>query len=304
MDMGAFVLVFFLIILFVVFYGTFKIINQGYCGLVTRLGSYVKTLQPGFHVLTPFLDKLDRTVDLREQVLPLKPQSVITKDNVNIQVDAVIYYQIMNPFAAIYEVNNLVFAIEQLSLTSLRNIVGEMTLDETLTSREVVNAKLLQIIDQAGNKWGVKTNRVELKDINPPPEIQEAMNVQMEAERNRRATILQAEGQRDAAIQVAEGDKQAKIKSAEAEAKKLELEIGAQARMAKEYIEHLKAAGADHATLQVIYMNTLKELAQGEANKIFLPTESVTALGSAAAVGEMFQSMANGKKQLPPSNKG
>ncbi len=295
MDMGIFVVLFFIVVLFMVFWGTFKIVNQGHCGLVTRLGSYVKTLQPGFHILVPFVDKLDRVVDLREQVLPLSPQSVITKDNVNIQVDAVIYYQIMNPYSAIYEINNLVFAIEQLSLTSMRNIVGEMSLDDTLTSREIVNAKLLGIIDHAGNKWGVKTNRVELKDVNPPPEIQRAMNVQMEAERNRRAAVIDAEGQRDAAIQVAEGSKQSKIKAAEAEAKTLELEIGAQARMAKEYIIKLKEAEPDKSALQIIYMDTLKDLSQGPANKIFLPTESITALGGVAAVGEMFKSVDGGK---------
>lgn len=293
MDLGIFVLLFLVFVLFMVFMGTFKIIHQGRCGLITRLGSYVKTLQPGFHVLVPFVDSLDRVVDLREQILPLKPQSVITKDNVNIEVDAVIYYQIINPYAAIYEVSNLIFAIEQLSLTSLRNIIGEMNLDDTLTSRELVNAKLLEIIDLAGNKWGVKTNRVEIKDINPPPEIQKAMNVQMEAERNRRAAVLNAEGQRDAAIQVAEGEKQAKIKAAEAEARKLELEIGAQAKMAQEYIEHVKNADPSNEALQVIYMNTLKDLADGEANKIFLPTESVTALGGVAAAGEMFQTKKN-----------
>lgn len=283
-----FVFIFFIVVALMVFMGAFKIIKQGHCGLVTRLGSYVKTLEPGFHVLVPFLDSLDRVVDLREQVMPLTPQSVITKDNVNINVDAVVYYQIINPYAAIYEIANLIFAIEQLALTSLRNIVGEMTLDETLTSRELVSTKLQEIMDQAAHKWGVKTNRVELKDINPSDEIQQAMNIQMAAERNRRAMVLEAEGKKDAAIAVAEGDKQAVIKAAEAEAQKLRLEVEAHATTTRMFLESVKDAGATPETLQVMYMDTLKQISNGEANKIFLPSESVTALGAAAMAGEIF----------------
>jgi regulator of protease activity HflC (stomatin/prohibitin superfamily) len=193
-------LVIFLVIAFMLFFGAFVIVRQGHCALVTRLGSYHTTLKPGLNIIIPFIDTVDRIIDLREQVLPLASQSVITKDNVNIQVDAVVYYQIVNPFSAVYEINNLIFAIEQLSLTSLRNIIGEMVLDDTLTSRDMINTKLQQIIDIAASKWGIKTNRIELKDINPPADIQRAMNVQMEAERNKRAAILNAEGEREAAI--------------------------------------------------------------------------------------------------------
>lgn len=292
MEAIAFTLVFFIVIAFMLFFGAFKIINQGFCGLITRLGSYSRTLHPGLHVIIPFIDTLDRTVDLREQVLPLKSQSVITKDNVNVNVDAVVYYQIINPYSAIYEITNLVFAIEQIALTSLRNIVGELTLDETLTSRDVINTKLQQVIDAAASKWGVKTNRLELKDINPPDDIQKAMNVQMEAERNRRASILQAEGQKESAILRAEGEKQAVVKRAEAEAQKLRLEVEAEAMTTKNYIEKIKEAGAGPAELQVIYMETLKKLADGNANKIFLPTESITSLGAIAAAGEVFQEKA------------
>ncbi len=289
MDLTIIALVFFLVVAFMLFFGAFIIVKQGKCALVTRLGSYYQTLKPGLNLIIPFVDSVDRIVDLREQVLPLQSQSVITKDNVNINVDAVVYYQIINPYAAIYEINNLIFAIEQLALTSLRNIVGEMTLDDTLTSRELVNGKLQQIIDAAASKWGVKTNRVELKDINPPDEIQKAMNVQMEAERNRRAAILQAEGQKESEILRAEGEKQAVIKRAEAEAQKLRLEVEAQAITAKTYIEHLKEAGANKEVLQLMYMDTLKQVSNGAANKVFIPTESMTALGGLAAAGELFQ---------------
>ncbi len=288
----AFTLVFFIFIAFMLFFGAFKIIRQGYCGLVTRLGSYSKTLQPGLHVVIPFMDSLDREVDLREQVMPLASQSVITKDNVNINVDAVIYYQIMNPYAAIYEINNLVYAIEQLALTSLRNIIGEMALDDTLTSRDLINGKLQQIIDAAASKWGVKTNRIELKDINPPADIQQSMNVQMQAERNRRAAILEAEGLKEAAILKAEGAKQAVIRDAEAQAQKMRLEVEAEALTTKAYIEKIKEAQPDKEVLQIIYMDTLKKLADGSANKIFIPTESMTALGGLAAAGELFSANA------------
>ena len=289
MDLFIFVIVFFLVVAFMVFNGAFKIVQQGHCALVTRLGSYSKTLQAGFHVLIPFIESVDRIVDLREQILPLQSQSVITTDNVNIHVDAVIYYQIINPYSAIYEISNLVFGLEQLALTSLRNVIGELTLDQTLTSREVINAKLQETLDQAASKWGAKTNRVELKDIDPPDEIQKAMNVQMEAERNRRAAILNAEGKKEAAILEAEGGKQAVIKAAEAQAQKIRLEIEAEALTRKTYIEHIKAAQPDKEALQVIYMDTLKELSKNEANKLFLPVESVSAAGAIAASGDLFK---------------
>jgi len=289
-------LVIFLFIAFMLFFGAFVIVRQGHCALVTRLGSYHTTLKPGLNIIIPFIDTVDRIIDLREQVLPLASQSVITKDNVNIQVDAVVYYQIVNPFSAVYEINNLIFAIEQLSLTSLRNIIGEMVLDDTLTSRDMINTKLQQIIDIAASKWGIKTNRIELKDINPPADIQRAMNVQMEAERNKRAAILNAEGEREAAILRADGEKQATIKHAEAQAQKLKLEVDAQASTSKNLIENLKEAGATKEVLQLIYMETLQKLADGKANKIFIPTESMTALGGLAAAGELFNQQATQAK--------
>jgi regulator of protease activity HflC (stomatin/prohibitin superfamily) len=286
-------LVIFLIIAFMLFFGAFIIVKQGHCALVTRLGSYHTTLKPGLNIIIPFIDTVDRVIDLREQVLPLASQSVITKDNVNIQVDAVVYYQIVNPYSAVYEINNLLFAIEQLSLTSLRNIIGEMVLDDTLTSRDMINTKLQQIIDIAASKWGIKTNRIELKDINPPADIQRAMNVQMEAERNKRAAILNAEGEREAAILRADGEKQATIKHAEAQAQKLKLEVDAQASTSRNLIENLKEAGATKEVLQLIYMETLQKLSDGKANKIFIPTESMTALGGIAAAGELFNQAKN-----------
>lgn len=289
MDLTTFALIFFVAVVFLIFTGAFKIIKQGHCGLVMRLGSYIKTLPPGLHIIIPFVDTVDNTVDLREQVMPLDSQSVITKDNVNINVDAVIYYQIMNPYAAVYEINNLIFGIQQLAITSLRNVVGELDLDESLTSREIINTKLQGIMDKATGKWGVKVNRVELKDIDPPDEIQKAMNVQMEAERNKRASILNAEGRRESQILEAEGEKQAVIKRAEAQAQKLRLEVEAQALTTKAYIEKIKEAAPSPEALQVMYMETLRDLADGKANKIFLPTESITAASGMAAAGELFR---------------
>jgi regulator of protease activity HflC (stomatin/prohibitin superfamily) len=289
MGMVIFVILFFIFVAFMLFFGAFVIVKQGHCGLVTRLGSYSQTLKPGLHVIVPFVDTVDRVVDLREQVLPLASQSVITKDNVNINVDAVIYYQIINPYAAIYEITNLVFAIEQLALTSLRNIIGELSLDDTLTSRDLINARLQQTMDSAASKWGLKTNRIELKDINPPEQIQKAMNIQMEAERNKRATILQAEGDRESQILRADGEKQAVIKRAEAHAQKLRLEIEAEAITTKIYIEKLKEANANQEALQLYYMDTLRKLSEGPANKIFIPTESSALLGSIATLGEALK---------------
>ncbi len=299
MDILSFALVFFAGIAFLLFAGAVKIIQQGHCGLVVRLGGYIKTLPPGLHVILPFVDSVDRVVDLREQVMPLEPQGVITRDNVNIHVDAVIYYQIVNPYAAIYEITNLVYGIQQLALTSLRNIIGELDLDQSLTSREIINTKLQEIIDKAAGKWGVKVNRVELKNIDPPPEIQKAMNVQMEAERNKRAAILEAEGRKEAQILQAEGEKQAVIKRAEGHAQKLRLEVEAQALTSKIYIEKINEAKPSSETLQVIYMETLKDLAAGPANKIFIPTESLSIAGALASAGELFK----GGKELVKASK-
>ncbi len=299
MDILSFALVFFAGIAFLIFAGAVKIIQQGTCGLVTRLGSYIKTLPPGLHIILPFVDSLDRVVDLREQVMPLESQGVITRDNVNISVDAVIYYQVVNPYAAIYEITNLVYGIQQLALTSLRNIIGELDLDQTLTSREIINTRLQDIIDKAAAKWGVKVNRVELKDINPPPEIQKAMNVQMEAERNKRAAILDAEGRKEAQILQAEGEKQAVIRRAEGHAQKLRLEVEAQALTSKAYIEKINESKPSSETLQVIYMDTLKSLASSPANKIFIPTESLSVAGALASAGELFK----GGKELVKASK-
>ncbi len=289
MDILSFTLLFFAGVLFLLFAGAIKIIQQGHCGLVVRLGSYIRTLPPGLHVILPFVDSVDRVIDLREQVMPLESQAVITRDNVNINVDAVIYYQIINPYAAIYEISNLVYAIQQLALTSLRNIIGELDLDQSLTSREVVNIRLQEIIDKAAGKWGVKVNRVEIKDIDPPPEIQKAMNVQMEAERNKRAAILDAEGRKEAQILQAEGEKQAVIRRAEGHAQKLRLEVEAQAFTTKAYIDKLKEASPSPEVLQIIYMDTLKEIAASPASKMFLPTESLSVMGALASAGELMR---------------
>ena len=280
---------------------TVRIVPQAFEGVVERLGRYSRTLPAGLHVLIPFLDHLRPFIDMREQVVTFPPQPVITEDNVTISIDVVIYFQITDAMRATYEVANLELAMEQLSVTTLRNVIGSLSLEATLTSRDKINAELRIVMDDATEKWGVRVNRIELKSIDPPASIQEAMEKQMRAERSKRATVLEAEGEKQSQILRAEGDRQGAILRAEAQKQSqiLEAEGDRQAAI-------LRAEGESKAIQTVFaaihsgdptpdllalkYIEALPQLAQGQASSLFLiPSDVAAALGGLATMGAAFR---------------
>ena len=288
-----FILVFIVIVL-VAFH--VRIVAQSQAYVIERLGVYLTTWDVGLNVLVPFIDRIAKKISLKEQVLDFPPQSVITKDNVTMQIDSVIYFQITDPKLYTYGVERPLNAIENLTATTLRNIIGEMELDHTLTSRDTINTKMRSILDEATDPWGIKINRVELKNIIPPAEIQEAMEKQMKAERERRESILKAEGQKKSAILVAEGEKEAAILRAEAkkEAEIREAEGRAEAILKiqtaqAEGIKLLKEAGADKAVLSLKGMETFAKVADGKATKIIIPSD----LQNLATFSELFHEPQN-----------
>ncbi len=297
----------FAIVLFVIIIAVsaIKIIKQATVGIVERLGKYHKTAEKGINVIIPFVDRFRAIVDMREQVVSFAPQPVITKDNVTMMIDTIIYYQVTDPFRYTYEIANPIMAIDNLSATTLRNIVGDLELDQTLTSRDLVNTKLRTILDEATDKWGIKVNRVELKNILPPQDIQTAMEKQMRAEREKRQAILLAEGQKTAAILEAEGQKQSAILKAEAvkeaairtaegsrQAKMLEAEGEAQAILSvqKAFANSLvmiKEAGADDKVLALKSLEAIKQLGEGQATKLIIPADLAGLGGVFAALKEI-----------------
>ena len=272
-----------------------KIVPQSKAYVIERLGAYSTTWQTGIHFKIPFVEKVSKTVSLKEQVVDFPPQPVITKDNVTMQIDTVVFFQITDPKLYAYGVERPISAIENLSATTLRNIIGEMELDHTLTSRDVINAKIRVILDEATDAWGIKVNRVELKNILPPPEIQDAMEKQMKAERQRREAILRAEGEKESQILAAEGDKQAAILHAEAvkEAKIREAEGEAQAIVAVQEAQAKAIALINEAAPKDGYL-TIKSLeafakaADGKATKLIIPSELQSLAGLAASAKEIF----------------
>ena len=274
-----------------------RIIPQATAGVVERLGRYHKTLNAGVNLVFPFIDVIRRSVDLREQVVDFQPQSVITEDNLVISIDTVIYYQVTDPKSATYEIANFVLGIEQLTVTTLRNKVGSLDLEDALTSREEINAALRTVLDDATGRWGVRVNRVEIRDIVPPESVRESMEKQMKAERDKRAAILIAEGTKQSDILTAEGNKQAEILRAEGDAKatvlRAEAEAKAEALVAdgeaaaiQKVFDALAAAKVTDQALAYKYIEQLKELAQGDANKVwFIPSEFSAA---AQALGKAF----------------
>ena len=288
-----FILVFIVIVL-VAFH--VRIVAQSQAYVIERLGVYLTTWDVGLNVLVPFIDRIAKKISLKEQVLDFPPQPVITKDNVTMQIDSVIYFQITDPKLYTYGVERPLNAIENLTATTLRNIIGEMELDHTLTSRDTINTKMRSILDEATDPWGIKINRVELKNIIPPAEIQEAMEKQMKAERERRESILKAEGQKKSAILVAEGEKEAAILRAEAkkEAEIREAEGRAEAILKiqtaqAEGIKLLKEARADKAVLSLKGMETFAKVADGQATKIIIPSD----LQNLATFSELFHEPQN-----------
>ena len=310
---GVLIAVVLLVIIFIK--KTLVIISQSETKIIERLGKYYATLKPGINIIIPFIDRskevvamrggryvYTNTIDLREQVYDFDRQNVITKDNIQMQINALLYFQIVDPFKAVYEINNLPNAIEKLTQTTLRNIIGELELDQTLTSRDTINTKLRAVLDDATNKWGVKVNRVELQDIMPPESVLNAMEKQMQAERNKRAAILTSEGDKQSQILQSEGEKAATINKAEAQKQQeiLKAEGEAQARIRKaeaeakaiELVTEAVGKSTNPATYLIAqkYIQMMEELAKGPKTKtIFLPYEATGVMGSIGGIKEMFK---------------
>src|SRR5579875_349870 len=260
------------VVVLVVLARTIRIVPQARAGVVERLGRYSRTLSPGLAMVVPFIDRVRPLIDLREQVVSFQPQPVITEDNLVVNIDSVLYFQVTDAKAATYEIANYIQAIEQLTVPTLRNVIGSMTLEKTLTSRDEINAQLRGVLDDATGKWGIRVNRVELKAIDPPASIQDAMEKQMRADRDKRAAILQAEGERQSQILKAEGEKQAAILRAEGQRQAIETVFQA-----------IHDGKPDAELLAYQYLQTLPLIAQGESNKVWIiPSDLQQAVGRLA----------------------
>jgi regulator of protease activity HflC (stomatin/prohibitin superfamily) len=259
---------------------TIRIIPQARAGVVERLGRYSRTLTPGLAIVVPFVDRVRDMIDLREQVVSFPPQPVITEDNLVVSIDTVIYFQVTEPKAATYEIANYIQAIEQLTVTTLRNLIGGLELEETLTSRDQINAQLRGVLDEATGKWGIRVNRVELKAIDPPATIKDSMEKQMRAERDKRAAILTAEGVKQSQILTAEGEKQSAILRAEGQRESAILQSEGQAKAIDTVFKAIHEGDADPKLLAYQYLQVLPQIAQGESNKVWIiPSEVTQALG-------------------------
>jgi regulator of protease activity HflC (stomatin/prohibitin superfamily) len=259
---------------------TVRIIPQANAGLVERLGRYQRTLSPGVALVIPFIDRLRPLIDLREQVVSFQPQPVITEDNLVVNIDTVLYFQITDPKAATYEVQNYIQAIEQLTVTTLRNVIGGMELEECLTSRDQINGQLRGVLDEATGKWGIRVNRVELKAIDPPGTIKDAMEKQMRADRDKRAAILNAEGVKQSQILTAEGEKQSAILRAQGQREAMVLQAEGQSKAIETVFKAIHDGDADPKLLAYQYLQVLPQIAQGESNKVWIiPSEFTQALG-------------------------
>lgn len=315
MSVFSYVLVAIVVCALVLVKKSLVIIPQSETKIIERLGRYYATLQPGVNIIIPFIDRAkeiitmtrgryvySNSIDLREQVYDFDKQNVITKDNIQMQINALLYFQIVDPFKAVYEISNLPNAIEKLTQTTLRNIIGELELDQTLTSRDTINTKLRAVLDDATNKWGIKVNRVELQDITPPESVLQAMEKQMQAERNKRATILTSEGKKQSDILQSEGEKTSTINRAEA-AKQQEIlraEGEAQARIRRAEAEAIaiekiteavgKSTNPANYLLAQKYIQMMEELAKGDKTKtVYLPYEATNLMGSIGGIKELFK---------------
>jgi len=265
---------------------TIRIVPQARAGIIERLGRYNRTLNPGLAIVVPFIDRLRPLIDLREQVVSFAPQPVITEDNLVVSIDTVIYYQVTDAKAATYEIANFIQAIEQLTVTTLRNVIGGLALEKTLTSRDEVNQQLRGVLDEATGKWGIRVNRVELKAIDPPASVQESMEKQMRADREKRAAILQAEGQKQAAILTAEGEKQAAVLRAEGQREATILRAEGEAKAIDTVFTAIHAGNPDPQLLAYQYVQALPQIAQGASNKVWIvPAEFQRALGRIGSSG-------------------
>ncbi|MGW1994857.1 SPFH domain-containing protein [Embleya sp. NPDC001921] len=295
------VLVVLVLLVVVALVKTVKVIPQASAAIVERFGRYTRTLHAGLNILVPFIDRIRQMIDLREQVVPFPPQPVITEDNLVVQIDTVIYFQVTDPRAATYEIANYIQAIEQLTITTLRNIIGGMDLEQTLTSREEINAGLRGVLDEATGRWGIRVNRVELKAIEPPPSIQDSMEKQMRAERDKRAAILTAEGHQRSQVLTAEGDKEAAVLRAEGERQAAVIRAEGEARAIETVFEAIHAGEVDNKLLAYQYLQMLPKIAEGSSNKLWiLPSEVTRALeGIGDAVGNLSQNGSGPAHRVP-----
>lgn len=294
--LGFILMILLIAIVVILIFSTVKIVPQSYAYVVERIGAYDRTLNVGLHILIPLIDRVSNRVSLKEQVMDFAPQPVITKDNVTMQIDTVVYFSITDPKLFTYGVVRPINAIETLTATTLRNIIGELELDDTLTSRDIINSKMRSILDDATDPWGIKVTRVEVKNILPPKDIQEAMEKQMRAERERRESILVAEGKKQAAILNAEGDKEslvlrataekeAQIAKAEGQAEALRLVYEAQAKA----IQYINEANPESAYIQLEGLKALKNLADGQATKIIVPNDLAGLAGTLTTLSESLK---------------
>jgi regulator of protease activity HflC (stomatin/prohibitin superfamily) len=286
---GVIVALILIVFVIIVLARTIRIIPQARAGIVERLGRYHRTLNPGIALLVPFVDRLAPLIDLREQVVSFPPQPVITEDNLVVSIDSVIYFQVTDPKSATYEIASYLMGIEQLTVTTLRNVIGSMDLEDTLTSRDQINAQLRGVLDEATGKWGIRVNRVELKAIDPPASVQESMEKQMRAERDKRAAILTAEGAKQSAILTAEGVRQAEILKAEGDAQATVLRAQGEAEAIAKVFTAIHDGDPDEKLLAYQYLQQLPQIANGTANTIWVvPAElsrAMNALGNAFGGG-------------------
>jgi regulator of protease activity HflC (stomatin/prohibitin superfamily) len=283
-----------------------RIVPQAHAGIVERLGRYQRTLNAGLSLLVPFIDRLKPLIDLREQVVSFPPQPVITQDNLVVSIDTVIYFQVTDPKAATYEIANYIQGVEQLTVTTLRNVAGAMDLEKTLTSREEINGALRGVLDEATGKWGIRVNRVELKAIDPPMTIKDAMEKQMRADRDKRATILTAEGVKQSQILTAEGDRQAAILRAEGDARAQVLRAEGEANAIQQVFGAIHSGNPDQKLLAYQYLQMLPEIARGDSNKVWIvPSELGEALkGLGSVIPKVTGAEPNGQaptSETPPA---
>ncbi|HEY7632834.1 MAG TPA: SPFH domain-containing protein [Thermoleophilaceae bacterium] len=299
MSVGPIVAIVIVVVLLITIARTIRIVPQTRAGVVERLGRYHRTLDAGLTMIVPFVDRMRPLIDMREQVVSFPPQPVITEDNLVVNIDSVIYYQVTDPRAASYEIANYIQAIEQLTVTTLRNVVGGLNLEEPLTSRDNINGQLRVVLDEATGKWGIRVNRVELKAIDPPASIQDSMEKQMRAERDRRAAILTAEGVKQSQILTAEGEKQSAILKAEGQAQAAVVGAEGQAKAIDTVFKAIHEGNADPKLLAYQYLQMLPQIAQGDANKVWIiPSEFTKALG------QLSESLGGGGGGEEPGNGG
>lgn len=296
------------VVLIILLIKSIKVVRQSEVYIIERLGKFHKAADAGLTIIISFIDTVRSVVSLKQQTMDVQPQEVITSDNVTITIDTVVFYKVIDPAKAVYEIQSLKKGIEYLSITTIRDIVGKMELDETFSSRDSINEKLKNILDEATFQWGCRIDRVEIKDITPPPDIKDAMEKQMNAERNKRALILQAEGERQSAITLAEGrkeaaildaeaDREAKIRRATGEADAIKQVAAAKAKEIQMVYDAIKESNPDDTLVQLKSLEALQEVAKGDANKIFIPFEATSALGSLGAIKDVMSDDQKRKKK-------